>query len=93
MVEKHIWLITGGRKKNIPFRRQRMEIDTTVPAQEPIPPPSLVTDDPYVADLLKVADDKIAELTESYENFKKDAEGQAEKVTILKKQVRIVYSI
>ncbi|KAK7467862.1 hypothetical protein BaRGS_00036899 [Batillaria attramentaria] len=53
----------GGRKKNIPFRRQRMEIDTTVPdtytsSAYRVPPP----EDPYVADLLQVADTKIAQL-------------------------------
>uniref|UniRef100_A0A2C9JE12 Centrosomal protein of 135 kDa n=1 Tax=Biomphalaria glabrata TaxID=6526 RepID=A0A2C9JE12_BIOGL len=52
----------GGRKKNIPFRRQRMEIDQTVPESDifgfKIPPP----EDPYVADLLQVADARIAEL-------------------------------
>ncbi|XP_059152466.1 centrosomal protein of 135 kDa-like isoform X1 [Physella acuta] len=52
----------GGRKKNIPFRRQRMEIDQTVPENDgygfKVPPP----DDPYVADLLQVADARIAEL-------------------------------
>ncbi|GFO45408.1 centrosomal protein of 135 kda [Plakobranchus ocellatus] len=52
----------GGRKKSIPFRRQRMEIDQAVPPSDGIgfhvPPP----DDPYVADLLQVADARIAEL-------------------------------
>ncbi|CAL1543301.1 unnamed protein product [Lymnaea stagnalis] len=52
----------GGRKKTIPFRRQRMEIDQTVPESDSfgfrVPPP----DDPYVADLLQVADARIAEL-------------------------------
>ncbi|KAK3100318.1 hypothetical protein FSP39_018085 [Pinctada imbricata] len=53
----------GGKKKSIPFRRQRMEIDTAVPPFEgpsriSVPPP----DDPYVADLLQVADSRIAEL-------------------------------
>jgi len=52
----------GGRKKKIPFRRQRMEIDQAVPENPgfgfKIPPP----DDPYVADLLQVADARIAEL-------------------------------
>lgn len=56
-------LSAGGHKKNIPFRRQRMEIDTTVPdtytsSSYRVPPP----DDPYVADLLQVADTKIAQL-------------------------------
>ncbi|XP_053111960.1 centrosomal protein of 135 kDa isoform X2 [Hemicordylus capensis] len=52
----------GGRKRNIPFRRQRMQIDQPVPPSGtdayPIPQP----DDPYIADLLQVADNRIQEL-------------------------------
>ncbi|XP_060554870.1 centrosomal protein of 135 kDa-like isoform X5 [Ruditapes philippinarum] len=53
----------GGKKKSIPFRRQRMEIDCTVPPADDYQrfKPSLA-DDPYVADLLQVADSRIAEL-------------------------------
>ena len=51
----------GGREKKIPFRRQRMDVDCRVPSEgvsvvQPRPHP-----DPYVADLLKVADERIAE--------------------------------
>ncbi|KAF7248355.1 hypothetical protein EYD10_05957 [Varanus komodoensis] len=52
----------GGRKRNIPFRRQRMQIDQPVPPSGigayPVPQP----DDPYIADLLQVADNRIHEL-------------------------------
>uniref|UniRef100_A0A8C7B732 Centrosomal protein 135 n=1 Tax=Neovison vison TaxID=452646 RepID=A0A8C7B732_NEOVI len=52
----------GGKKRNIAFRRQRMQIDEPVPPSEvssyPVPQP----DDPYVADLLQVADNRIQEL-------------------------------
>uniref|UniRef100_A0A8D0HJ81 Centrosomal protein 135 n=1 Tax=Sphenodon punctatus TaxID=8508 RepID=A0A8D0HJ81_SPHPU len=52
----------GGRKRNIPFRRQRMQIDQPAPPSGiicyPIPQP----DEPYVADLLEVADNRIHEL-------------------------------
>ncbi|OCT99518.1 centrosomal protein of 135 kDa [Xenopus laevis] len=52
----------GGKKRTIPFRRQRMQIDQTVPlsgiSSVPVPQP----EDPYVADLLQVADDRIQEL-------------------------------
>ncbi|KAB0339751.1 hypothetical protein FD754_023687 [Muntiacus muntjak] len=47
----------GGKKRNIAFRSQRMQIDEPVPPSEissyPVPQP----DDPYIADLLHVADD------------------------------------
>ncbi|KFO65013.1 Centrosomal protein of 135 kDa, partial [Corvus brachyrhynchos] len=52
----------GGRKKSIPFRRQRMQIDQLVPPSSvsayPVPQP----EDPYIADLLQVADNRIQEL-------------------------------
>ncbi|MGH0162669.1 UNVERIFIED_CONTAM: hypothetical protein FKN15_043051 [Acipenser sinensis] len=48
----------GGKKITIPFRRQRMQIDQTIPpsfvASMPVPRP----DDPYVVDLLQVADNR-----------------------------------
>ncbi|XP_025942215.1 centrosomal protein of 135 kDa isoform X4 [Apteryx rowi] len=52
----------GGRKRSIPFRRQRMQIDQPVPPSGvrayPVPQP----EDPYIADLLQVADNRIHEL-------------------------------
>ncbi|NWH42896.1 CP135 protein, partial [Fregata magnificens] len=52
----------GGRKRSIPFRRQRMQIDQPVPPSSvsayPVPQP----EDPYIADLLQVADNRIHEL-------------------------------
>ncbi|XP_023566895.1 centrosomal protein of 135 kDa isoform X2 [Octodon degus] len=52
----------GGKKRNIAFRRQRMQIDEPAPPSEvssyPVPQP----DDPYIADLLQVADNRIQEL-------------------------------
>lgn len=56
-------IVPGGKKKSIPFRRQRMEIDTAVPEFDgPSKPLMLSSDDPYVADLLQVADTRIQEL-------------------------------
>uniref|UniRef100_A0A3Q2L8Z4 Centrosomal protein 135 n=1 Tax=Equus caballus TaxID=9796 RepID=A0A3Q2L8Z4_HORSE len=52
----------GGKKRSIAFRRQRMQIDEPVPPSEvssyPVPQP----EDPYIADLLQVADNRIQEL-------------------------------
>lgn len=49
---------SGGKKRNIPFRRQRMQIDQPVPPSAvsayPVPQP----EDPYIADLLQVADNR-----------------------------------
>ncbi|ELV11087.1 Centrosomal protein of 135 kDa [Tupaia chinensis] len=57
--EQHI---KGGKKRSIAFRRQRMQIDEPAPPSEvssyPVPQP----EDPYIADLLQVADNRIQEL-------------------------------
>uniref|UniRef100_A0AAY4D472 Centrosomal protein of 135 kDa n=1 Tax=Denticeps clupeoides TaxID=299321 RepID=A0AAY4D472_9TELE len=65
----------GGKKRSIPFRRQRMQID------ELLPPPSGSTssvvmqpDDPYIADLLQVADDRIQELQRDVTKLQLDIE-------------------
>ena len=51
----------GGRKKHIPFRRQRMEIDSTLPNSRGMPTVRLPPQDPYIADLLSVADQRMAD--------------------------------
>lgn len=59
---------TGGKKKHVPFRRQRLLLDSTLPQSEISSAPSVVPrDDPFVADLLKVADSRIAELEQQLE--------------------------
>uniref|UniRef100_A0A5S6M0S4 Iroquois-class homeodomain protein irx-2 n=1 Tax=Xenopus tropicalis TaxID=8364 RepID=A0A5S6M0S4_XENTR len=64
----------GGKKRTIPFRRQRMQIDQTVPLSGisilPVPQP----EDPYVADLLQVADDRIQELQQEVAALKEKLE-------------------
>ena len=56
----------GGKKKSIPFRRQRMEIDCALPDSTKHDAPTVVvnlpTPDPYVADLLQVADQRMSQL-------------------------------
>lgn len=83
----------GGRKKQIPFRRQRMEIDSTLPENPPSGPPSLAsepavpTPDPYVADLLQVADQRIADLQLAVEQGEKDRKKLEQALQGLRKQV------
>ncbi|KAJ8298507.1 hypothetical protein KUTeg_025038 [Tegillarca granosa] len=92
----------GGKKKSIPFRRQRMEIDTTVPPSDgpskPVVPPP---DDPYVADLLQVADSRISELEaqvrkvndekevmdRKLKNFRQQVEGRDEEIDRLNRML------
>ncbi|ESP00073.1 hypothetical protein LOTGIDRAFT_213275 [Lottia gigantea] len=79
----------GGRKKTIPFRRQRMEIDTQLPESDisnlsSIPPP----DDPYVADLLQVADTRIANLETDLKKIKDENVVLDRKIQNFRQQVR-----
>nr|XP_020043107.1 centrosomal protein of 135 kDa [Castor canadensis] len=71
----------GGKKKNIAFRRQRMQIDEPAPPSEvssyPVPQP----DDPYIADLLEVADNRIQELQQEVHQLQ-------EKLAIMESGVR-----
>lgn len=65
----------GGKKRSIPFRRQRMQIDELLPSSGgPIPPSVAQPDDPYIADLLQVADDRIQELQNEVAQLKLDLE-------------------
>ena len=49
----------GGRRRQIPLRKQRMQIDSLLPensqAVKPPQPKRIPTPDPYVADLLQVS--------------------------------------
>ncbi|XP_051581184.1 centrosomal protein of 135 kDa [Myxocyprinus asiaticus] len=65
----------GGKKRSIPFRRQRMQIDELLPPScGPTPPSVAQPDDPYIADLLQVADDRIQELQKEVAQLKLDLE-------------------
>uniref|UniRef100_UPI00398F6C8A centrosomal protein of 135 kDa n=1 Tax=Pristiophorus japonicus TaxID=55135 RepID=UPI00398F6C8A len=60
----------GGRKRSIPFRRQRMQIDQPIPPSGIASAPQIHTKDPYFLDLLNVADDRILDLQKTVENLK-----------------------
>ncbi|KAK2182665.1 hypothetical protein NP493_341g00002 [Ridgeia piscesae] len=83
----------GGRKKSIPFRRQRMELDSTVPPSNTSDSGSCTchgqhqADDPYVADMLKVADDSIALLCRQVHDLTNEKQGAEGKVKSLRKQI------
>ncbi|XP_076873237.1 centrosomal protein of 135 kDa isoform X3 [Brachyhypopomus gauderio] len=65
----------GGKKRPIPFRRQRMQIDELLPPSHgPTPPAVSQPDEPYIADLLQVADDRIQELQQEVTALKLDLE-------------------
>uniref|UniRef100_A0A6Q2Y4V0 Centrosomal protein 135 n=1 Tax=Esox lucius TaxID=8010 RepID=A0A6Q2Y4V0_ESOLU len=64
----------GGKKHSIPFRRQRMQIDELIPPSSGRTQPVAQPDDPYIADLLQVADDRIQELQQDITKLKLDLE-------------------
>lgn len=78
----------GGKKKNIPFRRQRMEIDCTLP-EGPVAPGKLaaLNPDPYVADLLQVADQRMTQLQSLVEQGEKEKEKLEDSLQSMRKLV------
>ncbi|MEE6461966.1 hypothetical protein FKM82_001457 [Ascaphus truei] len=79
----------GGKKRNIPFRRQRMHIDQPVSppgiSRHPVPQP----EDPYVADLLQVADDRLQELQQDVTTLQETLEISERGVRNLTQQVEL----
>ncbi|NXI02579.1 CP135 protein, partial [Pachycephala philippinensis] len=79
----------GGKKKSIPFRRQRMQIDQLVPPSSvsayPVPQP----EDPYIADLLQVADNRIQELQSEVSELQEKLETSESGMKNYSKQVEI----
>uniref|UniRef100_A0A672HBW5 Centrosomal protein 135 n=1 Tax=Salarias fasciatus TaxID=181472 RepID=A0A672HBW5_SALFA len=77
----------GGKKRSIPFRRQRMQIDELVPPSSTSAYPVQQPDDPCVADLLLLADGRIHELQEEIIKLKLDLENAQEFIKHLNTQV------
>ncbi|XP_031198648.1 centrosomal protein of 135 kDa isoform X1 [Mastomys coucha] len=79
----------GGRKRNIAFRRQRMQIDEPAPPSEvssyPVPQP----EDPYIADLLQVADNRIQELQEEVHQLQEKLAQMEKGVQDYNKQIEL----
>jgi len=67
-----------------------MEIDDMVPPSGHVPVPA-VSEDPYIADLLKVADENIARLREEARIAHEEKTGLEGKITNLQRQVRILF--
>lgn len=83
----------GGRKKHIAFRRQRMEIDCTLPGnpnfvslKQQLPEP-----EPYVADLLRVADGHIADLKHQLKESEDGRKQLEQSLQEMRKQVNLLY--
>ncbi|XP_074492178.1 centrosomal protein of 135 kDa isoform X2 [Sebastes fasciatus] len=77
----------GGKKRSIPFRRQRMQIDELIPSSSTSAYPVLQPDDPYISDLLQLADGRIHKLQEDIIKVKLDLENAQEFIKHLNTQV------
>ncbi|XP_067453663.1 centrosomal protein of 135 kDa isoform X1 [Thunnus thynnus] len=77
----------GGKKRSIPFRRQRMQIDDLIPPSSTSAYPVSQPDDPYIADLLQLADGRILELQEDIIKVNLDLENSQECIKHLNTQV------
>uniref|UniRef100_G3PMR8 Centrosomal protein 135 n=1 Tax=Gasterosteus aculeatus TaxID=69293 RepID=G3PMR8_GASAC len=77
----------GGKKRSIPFRRQRMQIDELTPRSSTSAYPASQPDDPYIADLLHMADGRIQELQDDIMKVKLDLENAQEFIKHLNTQV------
>ena len=64
-----------------------MELDCTVPESSPLLPPLPYANEPYVADLLKVADDKISQMKEDVRVAQEERLAAQSKIEALRKQV------
>lgn len=91
----------GGRKKQIPTRRQRMDVNSTLAASHPASKLSpSYSHDPYVADLLNVADVRIEEMQGKVEELNNDRAAMERRNKSLRKQVctfidihEVIYSV
>uniref|UniRef100_A0A3B3HTE7 Centrosomal protein 135 n=2 Tax=Oryzias latipes TaxID=8090 RepID=A0A3B3HTE7_ORYLA len=77
----------GGKKRSIPFRRQKMQVDELLPFSGRLAYPVMQPDDPYIADLLQLADGRIHELQEDIVKLKVDMENAQDCIKHLNTQV------
>lgn len=81
----------GGRKRHIPQRRQRMDIDSTIdPSDNRLYDHNNhdAASDPYIADLLHVADDRIEKLQTEVDLLKDEQNSNDRRIKSLRKQVQ-----
>lgn len=77
----------GGRRRTIPFRRQHMQIECNLPSSLSTSYVSSQPDDPYIADLLQVADTKIAQLAKELKTLEEANFVSDKKIETLRTQV------
>nr|XP_061834123.1 centrosomal protein of 135 kDa-like isoform X1 [Nerophis lumbriciformis]XP_061834124.1 centrosomal protein of 135 kDa-like isoform X1 [Nerophis lumbriciformis] len=77
----------GGKKRSIPFRRQRMQTEELIPPPTTSAYPVSQPDDPYIADLLQLADKRILDLEEEVTKIQYALEQSHECIQLLNTQV------
>ncbi|XP_028406798.1 centrosomal protein of 135 kDa-like isoform X2 [Dendronephthya gigantea] len=78
----------GGRKKQIPTRRQRMDIKSTLSSSDrSTKSASSYAHDPYVADLLNVADSRIEQMQGKMNEMENEREAMERRNKTLRRQV------
>lgn len=77
----------GGKRRTIPFRRQHMQIDGPVPPSTASLYVSSQPDDPYIADLLQVADTRIEQLNVEVKKLSEVMYISESKIETLRSQV------
>jgi len=86
----------GGNKHTIPFRRQRLDIDEMLPessSQRTLAQQLPYVNDPYIIDIVKVTEDRVAELELELQQQKKYTDEVETKLTNLKYQVKAEKSL
>uniref|UniRef100_A0A3Q2Y5U9 Centrosomal protein 135 n=1 Tax=Hippocampus comes TaxID=109280 RepID=A0A3Q2Y5U9_HIPCM len=77
----------GGKKRSIAFRRQRMQTDELIPPPATSGYPVAQPDDPYIADLLQLADNRIVELQDEVTKVTSELDESHECIQLLNTQV------
>ena len=84
----------GGNKHTIPFRRQRLDIDEMLPesalSQRTLAQQLPYVNDPYIIDIVKVTEDRVAELELELQQQKQYRDEIETKMANLKYQVSII---
>ena len=99
MKQSYLLKFQAGNKQTISFRRQRLDIDCMLPASSIQPHASTSSlnanlDDPYLIDMIKLADERITQIQTELDEYKQSKEILENKLSSFKNQVsNFIYSI
>ena len=81
------WILKDINKQNVSFRRQRLDIDNMLPPAVKNLWNTPDINDPYIIDMIKLADERITQLQSELNEMIKSKEAIETKSTNLKSQV------